>query len=62
VLDITGETAMKTSHFYSYQDQYGWAVATVTGAPFAAFNAAWKAPRTFETRAAADAFINSICQ
>lgn len=53
---------MKTSHFYSYQDQYGWAVATVTGAPFAAFNAAWKGPRTFDTRAAAEAFINSICQ
>lgn len=53
---------LKTSMFYAYQDQYGWTVATVTGAPYAAFRAAYDGPRTFDTRALADAFIQSLCQ
>ena len=53
---------LKTSMFYVYQDQYGWTVATVTGAPFAAFRAAHDGPRTFGTRALAEAFIHSLCQ
>jgi hypothetical protein len=47
--------------FYTYQDQYGWAVATVPSAPHAAFRAAHDGPRTFNTRAQAEAFIHSVC-
>jgi hypothetical protein len=53
---------LKTSMFYAYQDQYGWAVATVTGAPTKAFLASYKASRSFSTRASAEAFIQSLCQ
>lgn len=53
---------LKTSMFYSYQDQYGWTVATVTGAPTEAFLATYKAPRSFSNRASAEAFIQSLCQ
>ena len=53
---------LKTSMFYAYQDQYGWTVATVTGAPTEAFLAAHKAPRSFSTRASAEAFIQSVCK
>lgn len=52
---------MKTCHFYAYLDQYGWTVATVTGAPSAAFAAAWNSPRTFATRADAEAWISTVC-
>lgn len=53
---------LKTSMFYAYQDQYGWTVATVTGAPTEAFLAAYKAPRSFSNRASAEAFIQSACK
>jgi len=52
---------LKTSMFYAYQDQYGWAVAIVPNAPYAAFRATYGGPRTFYTRAQAEAFICSIC-
>ena len=53
---------LKTSMFYAYQDQYGWTVATVTGAPTEAVLAAHKAPRSFSIRASAEAFIQSVCK
>ena len=53
---------LKTSMFYAYQDQYGWTVATVPSAPYAAFRATYDGPRTFDTRAHAEAFIQSLCQ
>jgi len=53
---------LKTSMFYAYQDQYGWAVAIVPNAPYAAFPAVYGGPRTFGTRAQAEVFIKSICQ
>ena len=52
----------KTSMFYTYQDVYGWAVATTTGVPFKAFKAVWDAPRSFATQAEAQAFIDGLCK
>jgi hypothetical protein len=52
---------LKTSMFYAYQDQYGWAVATTPSAPYSAFRATYDGPRTFDTRAQAEAFICSLC-
>jgi hypothetical protein len=53
---------LHTSMFYAYQDQYGWAIATVTGAPSHAFTCAYRAPRTFATRADADQYIEEACK
>lgn len=45
---------------YAYQDQYGWAVAANTFAPRRIHMAAYNAPRTFATRAEAEAWIASV--
>ena len=45
---------------YAYEDQYGWAVAPYTGAPLDTRLRCWRAPRTFATRAEAEAWIASV--
>ena len=55
-------TKLKSSDFYAYQDQYGWTVSTVTGAPTKAFFATLDAPRTFATRAEAENWIALTCR
>ena len=53
---------LHTGMFYAYQDQYGWTVSTVTGAPFEAFWAVHDGPRTFNTRAEAQTFIEQVIE
>lgn len=50
-----------TGHFYSYQDRYGWTIGVITGSPESAYDVVAKAPRTFATRADADAYIYAAC-
>lgn len=45
---------------YAYQDQYGWTVAAYTGAPSHIAMRAWNSPRTFATRAEAEAWIAGV--
>jgi len=45
---------------YAYQDQSGWTVAAYTGAPKHTRMAVMGAPRTFRTRAEAEAWIASV--
>lgn len=52
----------RTGHFYSYQDRYGWTIGVITGSPAIAYDVIAKAPRTFTTRAEADAYIRAACQ
>lgn len=52
----------KTKHFYSYQDCYGWTIGVITGSPAIAYDVIAKTPRTFATRAEADAHIRAACQ
>jgi hypothetical protein len=45
---------------YAYQDRYGWTVAANSYAPRRIRMAAWNAPRTFATRAEAEAWIAGV--
>jgi len=48
---------LHTGMFYTYQDQYGWTVATFSDAPRKAFFVAHNGPRTFKSRAEAQRWI-----
>lgn len=53
---------LHTGMFYTYQDQYGWAVATFADAPREAFLKAHGGPRTFATQSDANKFIEESCK